>query len=598
MCGIIGYKGKSYNALKVLVNGLTSLEYRGYDSAGVSYLYNNKIKTIKQEGKLSNLKNKINFKESSNLGIGHTRWATHGKANKRNAHPHTVGNVTIVHNGIIENYLSLKEELIDKGYTFITETDSEVIAAEIDYLLKTNDIITSLNMLNSILKGSYAVVIINHNEKEKLYAIKNKSPLILAIKDDDYFLASDIPAVIGYTKNYVVLDDHDIVEIGDGYKIYNNAKLVKKEMLTYSGNIEDVLKDGYKHYMLKEINEEPTVVEKLIDVYLNEDKTNFSKQMPNLKKYNKIHIVACGSAYHTGLIAKNLFEEYAHIETVCEVASEYRYKENFFDKKTLVIVISQSGETADTLASLEKAKKFGIDTIAIVNRENSSIARLADTSLYIQAGIEVAVATTKAYVGQVMLLSLLVLKYMYDNKIIDDDKLKEYLRPTKTLKEDISKITVNYKKTKYVTRLSRSKNIFFIGRKMDHAVSMEGALKLKEISYLNAVSYQAGELKHGTISLIEKNTPVIAIVTEKDIKDKTISNIKEVMSRGAYVICISSFNMPRGTYNDLIEIKRINPFFQPILAVIPLQLMAYYVALRLGCNIDKPRNLAKSVTVE
>lgn len=598
MCGIIGYKGKSINALKVLINGLTSLEYRGYDSAGVSYLSNNKIKTIKQEGKLSNLRNKINFKESSNLGIGHTRWATHGKANKRNAHPHTVGNITIVHNGIIENYLTLKEDLIGSGYNFITETDSEVIAAELDYLLKTNDMITSLGMLKDILKGSYAVVIINHNEKDKLYAIKNKSPLILATKDEDYFLASDIPAIIAYTKNYMVLDDYDIVEISDDYKIYNNNKLVKREVLTYNGNIDDVLKDGYKHYMLKEIHEEPSVIEKLLEVYLNEDKTNFSNQMPNLKKYNKIHITACGSAYHTGLIAKNLFEEYARIETVCEVASEYRYKENFFDKKTLVIVISQSGETADTLASLEKAKKCGIDTIAIVNRENSSIARMADMSLYIQAGIEVAVATTKAYVGQVMLLSLLVLKYMYDNKIIDDEKLKEYLKPAKTIKDDISKVTNNYKKTKYVSKLSKSKNIFFIGRKMDYAVSMEGALKLKEISYLNAVCYQAGELKHGTISLIEKNTPVIAIVTEKDIKDKTISNIKEVMSRGAYVICVSSFNMPKDAYNDLIEIKKINPFFQPILTVIPLQLMAYYVALRLGCNIDKPRNLAKSVTVE
>ena len=598
MCGIIGYKGKSFNALKVLINGLTSLEYRGYDSAGVSYLSNNKIKTIKQEGKLSNLRNKINFKESSNLGIGHTRWATHGKANKRNAHPHTVGNITIVHNGIIENYLTLKEDLIGSGYNFITETDSEVIAAELDYLLKTNDMITSLGMLKDILKGSYAVVIINHNEKDKLYAIKNKSPLILATKDEDYFLASDIPAIIAYTKNYMVLDDYDIVEISDDYKIYNNNKLVKREVLTYNGNIDDVLKDGYKHYMLKEIHEEPSVIEKLLEVYLNEDKTNFSNQMPNLKKYNKIHITACGSAYHTGLIAKNLFEEYARIETVCEVASEYRYKENFFDKKTLVIVISQSGETADTLASLEKAKKCGIDTIAIVNRENSSIARMADMSLYIQAGIEVAVATTKAYVGQVMLLSLLVLKYMYDNKIIDDEKLKEYLKPAKTIKDDISKVTNNYKKTKYVSKLSKSKNIFFIGRKMDYAVSMEGALKLKEISYLNAVCYQAGELKHGTISLIEKNTPVIAIVTEKDIKDKTISNIKEVMSRGAYVICVSSFNMPKDAYNDLIEIKKVNPFFQPILTVIPLQLMAYYVALRLGCNIDKPRNLAKSVTVE
>lgn len=599
MCGIVGYIGKKYNCIEVLINGLTSLEYRGYDSAGIAYLKDNKIKTIKKEGKLEHLKAKIDFKENSNIGIAHTRWATHGKANTINAHPHTSGKITLVHNGIIENYQTLKEELLKQGYKFKSETDTEVIAVLLDNIYKKEkDMLKAINILQKELKGSYALAIINSDEKDTLYAIRNKSPLILGIEDNNYFLASDIPALLNYTNKYIILNDMDIVVLNDNYKIYNRDKEQQREILTYEGSLEDVLKNGYDHYMLKEIHEQPDIINNLLSLYLNDTKTNFSSIMPDLSKYNKIHIVGCGSAYHTGLIAKSLFEEYGKVETIVEVASEYRYKENFYDKNTLVILISQSGETADTLASLEKAKKDGIDTLALVNRKDSTIAREANNTLYIQAGIEVAVATTKAYSAQVMLLSLLALKYMYDKKIINEEELKKYLEPAKSIKNTIEKTIDKFTNINFIEKISKRKDIFFIGRKIDYALSMEGSLKLKEISYINAVSYQAGELKHGTISLIEKNTPVIAIITDDDIYDKTISNIKEVKSRGAYVICITNTEVSNDCYDELINIDKENKFFQSNVSIIPLQLLAYQTAKSLGCDIDKPRNLAKSVTVE
>ena len=597
MCGIVGYIGKKYNCIEVLIKGLESLEYRGYDSAGLSYYKDNKIKTIKEKGKLKHLKEKIDFKDKSSIGIAHTRWATHGEANTINAHPHTCENITLVHNGIIENYEELKEQLIKKGYSFESETDTEVAAVLLNDLYKeTKDMIKAIKKMITVLKGSYALAILT--EPNTLYAVKNKSPLILGIDDNDYFLASDIPAILSYTNKYIILEDKDIIKLDNNYEIINNDKKIEREVLMYKGSLEDVLKNGYDHYMLKEIYEQPKIIEDLLSIYLNPDKNNFSSLMPDLSKYNKIHIVGCGSAYHTGLVAKSLFEEYAHIETIVEVASEYRYKENFYDKNTLIILISQSGETADTLASLEKAKKDGIDTLALVNRKDSSIARLADKTLYIEAGIEVAVATTKAYSAQIMLLSLLVLKYMHDKEMINDDTLGKYLEPVGEIKDLIQKEIEKNNKIDFIDKIKDKQNIFFIGRKIDHAIGMEGSLKLKEISYLNAVPYQAGELKHGTISLIEKQTPVIAIITDKDILDKTVSNIKEVKARGAYVICITNSKVAKDAYDELIKVTKTNNFFQPLLTIIPLQLIAYYTAKSLGCDIDKPRNLAKSVTVE
>ena len=598
MCGIVGFKGKNYNGIEVLIKGLESLEYRGYDSAGISYIKNGKINTIKEKGKLKQLKLKIDKKESTSLGIAHTRWATHGEANRTNAHPHTCENITLVHNGIIENYQSLKEDLVKKGYKFKSETDTEVIAVLLnDIYKKKKDMLVSIQELVDKLKGSYALAILVKGD-DKLYAVRNKSPLILGIKDNNYFLASDIPAILAYTKDYCILEDKDIVIIDDNYQIINDKKKVQREVLTYQGSLEDVLKGGYAHYMLKEIHEQPTIIQNLLSLYLNEDKSNFSDKCPDLSKYKKIHIVGCGSAYHTGLVAKSLFEEYAHVETLVEVASEYRYKENFYDKNTLVIVISQSGETADTLASLEKAKNDHIDTLAIVNREDSSIARMADTTLYIQAGIEVAVATTKAYSAQVMLLAILALKYAYDHNRLSEKDLKNYLAPAKDMKKLIEKELKNTEKISFIRKVSKRKDIFFIGRKIDYALSMEGSLKLKEISYINAVSYQAGELKHGTISLIEKGTPVFAIITDDDIYDKTISNIKEVKARGAYVVCITNTKVGKDCYDEIIKVEKTNKFFQALISIIPLQVIAYETAKSLGCDIDKPRNLAKSVTVE
>ena len=597
MCGIVGFKGKNYNGIEVLIKGLESLEYRGYDSAGISYIKNNKLNTVKEKGKLKNLKDKINFKDNTSLGIAHTRWATHGEANKVNAHPHTCEKITLVHNGIIENYQSLKEDL-KKKYKFKSDTDTEVVSVLLnDIYKKNNNMLEALKELVTKLKGSYALAILVDGD-DKLYAVRNKSPLILGIKDNNYFLASDIPAILSYTKDYSILEDGDIVVIDNDYEIYSNGKKVKRDVLTYQGSLEDVLKGGYDHYMLKEIHEQPEIIKNLMSLYLNDNRTNFSDMCPDLSKYTKIHIVGCGSAYHTGLVAKSLFEEYAHVETLVEVASEYRYKENFYDKNTLVIVISQSGETADTLASLEKAKQDGIDTLAIVNREDSSIARMADRTLYIQAGIEVAVATTKAYSAQVMLLAILALKYAYDHNRLSEKELEEYLSPSKEIHKLMEKELKETKKISFIKKVSKRKDIFFIGRKIDYALSMEGSLKLKEISYINAVSYQAGELKHGTISLIEKGTPVFAIITDDDIYDKTISNIKEVKARGAYVICITNTKVGKDCYDEIIKVEKTNKFFQALVSIIPLQVIAYETAKSLGCDIDKPRNLAKSVTVE
>ena len=597
MCGIVGYIGKE-NAIEVLINGLEKLEYRGYDSAGIAFLTDN-IKILKNKGKIKNLKNKVNLDEKSTLGIGHTRWATHGEANETNAHPHQVGKITLVHNGIIENYEKIKKELINKGYTFKTETDSEVGCALLDFLYQKNqNMIKSIEEFKTIVKGSYALGIICSDDKDTLYTVKNASPLIIGVGDNENFIASDVPAILKYTNKYITLDDLEFAKITkDKIECYNKKnKVIEKDIKMFSGDAMDIEKNGYEHFMLKEIHEEPSVIKKTFDKYIDNNKID--DKIPDLSKYKKITIVACGSAYHAGLIGKNLIENYANVPVDVEIASEYRYKKHFFDKKELVIVVSQSGETADTLASLKLAKENKIDTLGIINVKESSIARESDIVLYTEAGNEIAVATTKAYSAQVAIFSLISLTIANKNNLLNKDEIIEILKEIKLLPNKIEQLINNDIYQKIAEEIYKDDDIFFLGRGIDYAIALEGSLKLKEISYIHSEAYAAGELKHGTISLIDKGTPVIAIITDNNIKDKTISNVKEVKARGAKTILISNENLDNSCFDKKVIIPNAHPLLQPLLTVIPLQLIAYEVAKLRNCDIDKPKNLAKSVTVE
>ncbi len=601
MCGIIGYVGRELCIPKI-IHGLQSLEYRGYDSAGIAYISKGKIKTIKEKGKIINLEKLLNFDEEAYLGIGHTRWATHGVANKINAHPHSVGKFTIVHNGIIENYNELKEELINKGYNFKSETDTEIACAKIDEIYKQEkDILKTLSKATKVFRGSYALGIICIDEPNSLYAIRNTSPLIVAKSNEGNFIASDVPAILKFTNKYFLLDDLEIAKITmDKVTFYNQDLIpIDKNINTFEGSVEVALKNGYEHFMLKEINEQDKVFKDTINYYFDGTIDSLKKNFKFLDKYKKIDIVACGSAYHTGCVGKYLIENYGNIPVNVEVASEYRYKKCFYDKDTLVIVVSQSGETADTLAALKKAKNDKIDTLAIVNVIGSSIARIADKVIYIKAGCEIAVATTKAYLAQLAIFSLISIYLGYKSKEIKDEELYKIFKEIKQMPKLIKNTINNYESYFAIAdKIYKNKQIFFIGRGIDYATSLEASLKLKEISYINSVAYQAGELKHGTISLIEKNTPVIAIATDKNLFEKTISNIKEVKARGAYVILISNEVIKEQLCDEFIKIDDVHPILESILTIIPLQLLAYKVAKNNKCDIDKPRNLAKSVTVE
>ena len=587
MCGIIGYIGKKHPK-DILINGLKTLEYRGYDSSGIAFKNNEEIQIIKSIGKISNLEDKLNKTKiiDSTIGIAHTRWATHGEVNLDNAHPHQVGNFTIVHNGIIENAKEIKENLIKKGFSFNSNTDTEVACALLDSNYNGN-VIDSINRTINELKGSYAFAIMV-KDKNKLYAVRKDSPLILGIGENEFFVASDISAIIKYTNKYILLDEDEIIELGDSYLITKNNKPIVKEVLVADINDELIDKCGYEHYMLKEIMEEPIVLERTLNPYLND-----ITLLPDLKGYEEIHIVGCGSALYAGMIGKNLFEEKAEVKVLCDVASEYRYKKVLYDRKTLVILISQSGETADTIAALRKAKENNVDTLAIVNVKTSTIARESDKQIFIEAGKEVAVATTKAYILQATIVSLLAYKLALEKGLTFD---KNIISEFKMLPKLLSEIINRDEYVKIAKLIYKDDNIFFIGRKIDYSICLEGSLKLKEVSYIHSEAYQAGELKHGTISLVEKDMPVFGIITDYSIKDKTISNIEEVKSRGAKVIIVS--NEKIGKYDYEIVIPKINEFCQSILVVPVLQLIAYEVAKLRGCDIDKPKNLAKSVTVE
>lgn len=590
MCGIIGYIGTK-SPIETLINGLKCLEYRGYDSAGIALKEKDEIEVIKSVGKIVNLEDKIKSKEliPSHLGIAHTRWATHGKPSEKNAHPHTVGNVTLVHNGIIENAEELREKLKKEGVTFNSETDTEVITALINKYYE-NDPVEAINKALDEVKGSYALGILFQGSDD-LYAVRKDSPLIVGLGKEENFIASDIAAIIDYTNKYLLLEEREIAHITKNkVTITKDGKTVEKEVQTT--NMERDAKDkcGYDHYMLKEIMEEPVVLEKTFKPYLE----NLDK-LPNLTDYEEIHIVACGSAMYAGMIGKALLEEYANTKVEIDVASEYRYKNIIYDRKTLVILISQSGETADTIAAMRKAKENKVETLAIVNVKTSTIARESDNQIFIEAGPEIAVATTKAYILQVGIMALLAYKTALTKGLVKEEHkvLEEAEKLPRLIKEVLDRRD-EYKKI--AKEIYTSEDIFFIGRKIDYATSMEGSLKLKEVSYIHSEAYQAGELKHGTISLIEEGMPVFAIITEEEIKDKTVSNIEEVKSRGAKTIIISNESWDNQKLQ--IVVPKISPYFQPILIVPTLQLIAYETAKLRGCDIDKPKNLAKSVTVE
>ena len=581
MCGIIGYVGEKRFSIDVIIDGLKHLEYRGYDSAGIAYVKDNNVVIEREVGRISNLESVLK-KDTSHIGIGHTRWATHGKPTKENAHPHKVGNITLVHNGIIDNFMELKSVLMSEGYTFKSDTDTEVAAAYIDSLYKeNNDMIKSLSICVNKFLGSYAFGIINELETDVLYALRKDSPLIIGVGENENFIASDVPSILKYTNKYIDIENDEIVKITkDKVTVYDkNCNIINKEISVFEGNANLVEKNGYETYMLKEIHEEAEVIKKTSEASIDFDIT----------KYDEIDIVACGSAYHAGLVGKYIIEKLCNIKVNVCIASEYQYDKHFYKGKTLVIAISQSGKTADTKKCVNIANDMGVDTLGIVNVKGSSIARICKHVIYTLAGPEIAVATTKAYLAQITTLILLAVKNSKEKINTEDlQKLPYYIE---TL--------INKDYTSLANMLYTKDDIYFIGRGIDYALCMEGSLKLKEISYIHSEAYAAGELKHGTISLISEGTPVIVVATSDELYLKTISNAKEVKARGAYVILVTDKEViNEGVYDELISIPKVTEELRPILTIIPLQLISYEVAKLRGNDIDKPKNLAKSVTVE
>ena len=581
MCGIIGYVGEKRFSIDVIIDGLRHLEYRGYDSAGIAYVKDNNVVIEREVGRISNLESVLK-KDTSHIGIGHTRWATHGKPTKENAHPHKVGNITLVHNGIIDNFMELKSVLMSEGYTFKSDTDTEVTAAYIDSLYKeNNDMIKSLSICVNKFLGSYAFGIINELETDVLYALRKDSPLIIGVGENENFIASDVPSILKYTNKYIDIENDEIVKITkDKVTVYDkNCNIINKEISVFEGDANLVEKNGYETYMLKEIHEEAEVIKKTSEASIDFDIT----------KYDEIDIVACGSAYHAGLVGKYMIEKLCNIKVNVCIASEYQYDKHFYKGKTLVIAISQSGETADTKKCVNIANDMGVDTLGIVNVKGSSIARICKHVIYTLAGPEIAVATTKAYLAQITTLILLAVKNSKEKINAEDlQKLPYYIE---TL--------INKDYTFLANMLYTKDDIYFIGRGIDYALCMEGSLKLKEISYIHSEAYAAGELKHGTISLISEGTPVIVVATSDELYLKTISNAKEVKARGAYVILVTDKEViNEGVYDELISIPKVTEELRSILTIIPLQLISYEVAKLRGNDIDKPKNLAKSVTVE
>ena len=608
MCGIVGYVGTK-NAVPVLIDGLKKLEYRGYDSAGIAINGGEKIIVTKTKGRLANLENKIKEDKipESNIGIGHTRWATHGAPSDVNSHPHMSTNkeIAVVHNGIIENYLELKEMLISKGYKFLSETDTEVIAhlAEMHY---NGDLVDTLINVVKDLRGSYAIGLVHKNHPDEFVAIRQNSPLIVGLGEKENFIASDIPAILEYTRKVYLLDDNQIAKLTkDSVELFDLDKnKVDKDIFYVEWDVEAAEKGGFEHFMLKEINEQPKVIHDTIAprIIKNEIKfEDFSVTKEELKNISRIYIVACGTAYHAGMVGKYLIEDIARIPVEVDIASEFRYKKPIIDEHTLVIVVSQSGETADTLAALREAKACGGKTLAIVNVVGSSIARDADNVIYTWAGPEIAVASTKAYTTQ---LSIMYLLAIYLGSVSEKISKEEEKTLIKELMQVPDKLKALIKKEdeikRFARKYSKERDIFFLGRGLDYMVALEGSLKLKEISYIHSEAYASGELKHGTIALIEHGTVVFALATQEELVEKSLSNIKEVKARGASVIAIAveGNEQVKEVADHVLYIPKIAGRLSSILSVVPLQLFAYHCATIKGCDVDKPRNLAKSVTVE
>ena len=608
MCGIVGYIGKKKQAAPILLEGLEKLEYRGYDSAGIAVINNGEINFAKAKGRLRVLSEKTNGGKDliGCAGIGHTRWATHGEPSDINSHPHLSqsGRFAVVHNGIIENYMELKEKLIRKGFEFISETDTEVIAHLFEYYYKGDIMDTMIKVIDRV-EGSYALGVLCSDYPDSFIAVRKASPMIIGIGNDENFVASDVTAILKHTRQVCYVEDNEIVVLtADDVKIYNTDKEeLEKEIKTIDWDVSAAEKGGYEHFMIKEIEEQPKAIRATISPRIKNGKIvldDVSLTKDDIKNLRKIFIVACGSAYHVGVVGKYVIEKMCRIPVECVIASEFRYSDPIVSKNDLVIVISQSGETADSLEALKVAKNRGARVLSIVNVVGSAIANASDDVIYTWAGPEIAVATTKAYSTQLTVMYLLSIYMAEKISTITSGQYKKYLEDLEKLPDLVAKTLENKEQIAYLaSKFYNCHSIFFIGRNLDYAVSLEGSLKLKEISYIHSEAYAAGELKHGTISLIEDGTLVVALATVDDLFEKTVSNIKEVTTRGAVVMGLTTEDRSMtGIADYTIQIPNTNDIFLPSLTVIPLQLFGYYVAANKGCDIDKPRNLAKPVTVE
>lgn len=612
MCGIVGFTGHR-QAAPVLLDGLAKLEYRGYDSAGIAVRDGEKeVEIVKAKGRLHVLAEKTNdgMAMHGTCGIGHTRWATHGEPSELNAHPHCSDdrNVVGVHNGIIENYQELREKLQNKGYTFYSDTDTEVAIKLIDYYYKKYEHtpVDAINHAMVRIRGSYALAIMFKDYPEEVYAARKDSPMIIGVSDGESFVASDIPAILKYTRNVYYIGNMELCRLQKGKVTFYNldGDEIQKEPVEIQWDAEAAEKAGFEHFMMKEIHEQPKAVQDTLNSVIRDGKINLSNvgiTKEEIIQLKHIYIVACGSAYHAGVAAQYVIEELAQIPVRVELASEFRYRKLLFEENSLVIIISQSGETADSLAALREAKKYGIKTLAIVNVVGSTISREADYVFYTLAGPEIAVATTKAYSTQLIASYILAIELAHVRGIIDEGKTLELLEELQAIPDKIEKLLEDKERIQwFAAKQMNAQNMFFIGRGIDYAVSLEGSLKMKEISYIHSEAYAAGELKHGTISLIEPGTLVIGVLTQQNLYEKTVSNMVECKSRGAYLMALTTY----GNYNIedsadfVIYIPKTEPLFTASLAVIPLQLLGYYVSVAKGLDVDKPRNLAKSVTVE
>lgn len=606
MCGIVGYVGEK-NCTDILIDALSKLEYRGYDSAGIAVFEDGKICVEKAQGKLSNLCEKMEqgHKPSGSVGIGHTRWATHGEPSDINSHPHGNKQVTIVHNGIIENYKQIKEFLSEQGYQFISQTDTETLAKLLDYYYD-GDPISAIAKTLSEVEGSYALGIMFRDFPDRIFAARKDSPLIIGVGKGENYIASDVPAILKYTRDYYLLEQDEIATIQeDSITICDmHKKPIVKQLQTATWDVDAAEKGGYEHFMLKEINEQPTAIKTTIAPRIVDGMPSLEEcgiTMEELMNFRKIYIVACGTAMHAGMVGKYVIERLARIEVTVDIASEFRYRNPILTDRDLVILISQSGETADTKAALMLARQNGARTLSVVNVKGSSIARESDYVVYTHAGPEISVASTKAYTVQLSVMYLLAFELAYANGRISKEECRRLIASLQQIPEQVTETMACENECQLVaSKLVNADSLLYIGRGLDYALSMEGSLKLKEISYIHSESYAAGELKHGTISLVTNMMPVIAVATQSDLYDKTVSNIKEVKARGAKVIliCKQSAVVDQEAADYIIRIPDVEDLMTPILAAVPLQLIAYYTSVLKGCDVDKPRNLAKSVTVE